>query len=297
MTIKVMDGGLTGNPEKISEKAFESAEIGVENKNANQIAPVPVPKLASNVETISRANELNFASMVSGDPNYPKKAIYSIEAGILGGIRGSEKTDKGAPLSVSPGHKLTASRLTLSEATDNTNIVSTIGKYNFCPAAELKSDAVKLHGTRIVEIASGGQKYSGNSSKIMSTAGGVHIIAGNKASGGSYRLQKMVKGNNLVGCLTEMMTFINRTAEVQRAIVQDIMKLKLSLIAHIHIAPPVGPTSPSPDLAAAIGMSVPGGLMDIANNIGTSTNNELFKMNWLKPTSSKYILSRWNKVN
>ena len=285
---------ITTDPKKLSSKNQELNKSGRNNRDVSEGFRSPKPKPASNMEIAASLNDADATIGMCWDKKYPKHGTIELRAGTM--LR-SEKTDKGEALTVPVQSPISSARLTLCQATDDTNIKSTRGKFNFRAAIDGKADTVKLHGREIVEIASGGDKYRGNGSKIMAPAGGIHLIAGNRAHGGSYQLQKMVKGDNLIGCLEEMMTFVNRTAEVQRAIIQDMQKLKLALTFHIHIAPLIGPTTPSPDLAAQIGMSMPGSLMDIANNMGTSVNNEIYKMNWLKPTSPTYILSRFNKVN
>tara|TARA_R100000008_G_scaffold81352_1_gene64485 strand:+ start:525 stop:1400 length:876 start_codon:yes stop_codon:yes gene_type:complete len=285
---------ITTDPKKLSSKNQELNKSGRNNRDVSQGFRNPKPKPASNMQVAASLNGADATIGMCWDRKYPKHGTIELRAGTM--LR-TEKTDKGEPLTVPVQSPISSARLTLCQATDDTNIKSARGKFNFRAAIDGKADTVKLHGRETVEIASGGSKYRGNGSKIMAPAGGINLIAGNRAHGGSYQLQKMVKGDNLVACLEEMMTFVNRTAEVQRAIIQDINKLKIALTFHVHIAPLIGPTSPSPDLAAQIGMSMPGGLMDIANNASTSVNNEIQKVNWLKPTSPTYILSRFNKVN
>jgi hypothetical protein len=107
----------------------------------------------------------------------------------------------------------------------------------------------------------------------------------------------MVKGDNLLKCVEELTTFMNKQVEVQRAIIQEIIDLKLALIRHIHLDPWTGVTGVSVDLCASIGFSAVGSAIAVSNNAGVTVNNEIFKMNWLKPSSPKYILSRFNKVN
>jgi len=296
--IKAVKGGPRGDPETISTKRLLDATLGVENKDASTIGPTGRPAIPADVQTVASANDLNSAVMFASDPNYPKNAVLSMEVGRLGALRGAEKTPDGEPITCGPANPLTSARLTLHQGTDNTGIVSTRGNYNFCPAAELSADTVKIGAKKILELGSGGAKYDGHGAKINSGAGAVHIVAGNKTSGGSYDLQKMVKGDNLKAALEEMMKKINQVVEVQRAIQSDLTDLKQAMGKHMHnVVAPGGFTGPSADLCLALGIAAPGAVINTCNNAGASNNNEYWKINHLKPTSKKYILSRWNKVN
>jgi hypothetical protein len=278
-------------PRDVAEKPSTLAKQAVENRTPQNLAPAWRPKIVSRAQVVSRSNALDGTAMFCSDEDYPKQAVHETRVGHA--LR-SEKTPKGKALSIGPGDPLTATRLTLKQGTNTTNLKSIRGKYRFVPSAELKSDVVKIHGRRIVEIAAGGEKYSGNSTKINSSRGAVHIIAGNRKKG----LQKMVKGDNLVAALKEIMERIAQMNESIRAIKQDIILFKAHATLHVHpIVPIVGPAVPSPTLAVGLGISAPQDVIDTANNIGMTCNNEIYKVNWLEPTSPTYILSHWNKVN
>ena len=287
-----MAGSIKPNPPKCSsethsEKAVILSQDAVSNKaNPQNLGAAPRPKIVSRVQVVARANSLDGTIMFDRDNDFPGQAVFEARVGYS--LR-SEKTPKGGALSIGPGDPLTATRLTLRQGTSNTNLKSVRGKYKFVPAAELKSDVIKIHGRRIVEIAAGGEKYSGTGPKINASSGAVHIIAGNRKG----RLQKMVLGGNLVAALKDIMARIAQMNESIRAVESELTFLKTGLAAHVHT--PI--FSPSANLCAALGVEVPTTTVNISNNIGTTCNNEIIKVNWLEPTSPKYILSHWNKVN
>ena len=287
----------TDGPEYSVKKQILANEAMRDHARAEDIGFI-CPKIdtTGNNSVIGRHPDKAAAIIMNDDKKYPKSQI-NLVAGICGPAASEIHPVTKEPVVYNQPNKLDAASVVISEGTDDTGLVSLKGKPNFRSAVKMKADTVKVHGT-VVEISAGGQKYLACGAKNMPPAGAVHIVAGNTTHGGSYSLQPMVKGDNLLKCVEELTTFMNKQVEVQRAIIQEIIDLKLALVSHFHIAPPpIGATGVSVDLCASIGFSAVDSAKAVANNAGVTVNNEIFKMNWLKPSSPKYILSRFNKVN
>jgi len=152
------------------------------------------------------------------------------------------------------------------------------------------AEVIQHRGNELIELVVGSGAYRASGPRITST-GGVYMIKAGKEE----NLQPMVLGKNLRAAILELVDFINKLSTRVVEIRKDMILLKTFLMAHVHISP-VGPTTPSPDLAATLGTSFIKEGFEVANSVSNTINLEIFKFNNLLPFSGNKILSEDHKL-
>ena len=300
---------------------MSQAQVGITNPNDSKLAEVSRQRLkqaqAQKDGTSANANSYPKPKLVlDGDfelvGKHPNKAGYVIfgnnkkyakpELNISVGANGPFKTEvdpeTGKPTTYRYPSVLDASSIVLSEATDDTGIVSLVGSPNSRATIKATSDMIKIHGREVVEIAAGGTQYiHGTGTKNQAKTGAVHIVAGNR-SDGQFELQPMVKGKNLKEFLDQLSETVSNINSNQQKVVELIMKLQTvftslgSGLTAIPFTSVVGASKLS-----AVGPDIPLSVTALCNTLSTGLNVEFKKVNFSEPYSPKNILSRYNKVN
>ena len=192
---------------------------------------------------------------------------------------------------------LDAASIVLSEKTDDTGIVSLVGKPNSRATIKATADMIKIHGREVVEIAAGGTEYiHGTGTKNQAKAGAVHIVAGNRTEG-QFDLQPMVKGKNLKEFLDELAETVANVNSNQQKIIEMIVTMQAiftALGAGLSATPLFLLGGP---ILSAIAPDIPKAVIALTNNLSTGVNTEFKKINYNQAYSPKNILSRYNKVN
>jgi hypothetical protein len=312
---------LKADDQRYALKAQHMIKQGEKQKDAQSLDNYPVPKLvtAGNFELVGR-HPNKAAFIVFGDnADYSTKAELNLLVGAFGAVQTAVDPDTGMPAQYQYPNIADGASLVLSEATDDTGIVSLVGKPNFRAAIKAKADTVKIHAREILELAAGGENYIGNTALNPSAYGAVHIVAGNRIKedqGSDFSLQAIPKGENLVEFLNKQCEFILNIVSVQQKIIEDIVDLKKTLITfatRMAGLPPGAVGSPPIAAAAAgeiaarasacgalttvLGASAPDNAKALSNNLGIGTNFPNLQCNHLYEIAPKYILSRFNKVN
>ena len=280
----------------LSEKKIKVINEGISEKDNDKVSLYPTPKV---VDTIFKKKILHpnkAAGILIGDnEKYPDNSSIALVAGMHGSVVTDVDPTSGLESIYSKVNELDSSYLVINSL-DDPKLTSTAGPMNARSSIRALSDTVSIHGREVVEIVAGGRPYRGPTGSRIFSPGEVHIVAGNTVKEPGFDLQPMVKGDNLVSALDDIMTLVNSMASNQTKIHNEIVLLKLALAAHTH---PIGaPTTfPSPELASAIAGLAMKDITSMTNNFGSIVNNELFKLNYLKPFSERNIKSRYNKVN
>lgn len=166
-------------------------------------------------------------------------------------------------------------------------------------AIKMESDVLELSSRKYVFIRSLGRPYLADGTK-QNTPGGVFIVSGQSDM---TTPEPMVLGQKLSTTLQELVTQINKINSVVCDIVDDILTLKTSLMAHFH---PIAPIPGPPFLVAAQSLDLIGNLsttiatktsINMFNSTANKINLETFKINNLTPYSSKKFISEFNRVN
>jgi len=268
--------------------------------DASGLNVFPVPKLITtdNTEIVGRHPNKAAFIIVGDSPNYQSKSEINLVAGALGSAQTALDPNTGEPTTYQFPLKADAASVVISEATDESGIVSLVGKPNFRSAVRAKADVIKLHAREVLELSAGGENYMANGSKIQSPYGAVHIIAGNKVDDGDFSLQPMVKGDNLKQFLDEMAETIANVNSNQQKIIEQIMVIQVVLSGLLTVVSAIpGAAAATAPLITKLSQDIVQTGINLCNNLGGGVNNELKKINYNQPFSPKAILSKFNKVN
>lgn len=207
---------------------------------------------------------------------------------------------RGAPVpdweaNVDPSFSNDAARIYISQKTDIDDNFALRGTNRSVAKSGIgiKADAIRIigrQGIKLVTSPRSGVQFSG------ATGAGIDVMAGNDDEG----LQPMVRGDNMVEALSVLEERISELS----ALVLNFLKTQATfnnvITSHTHVSVPVvgGPTSPSIELVASgINASLETAEAMIDNFKGRVNLNVNWHNQYLTPSSSKYICSRYNKVN
>ena len=173
----------------------------------------------------------------------------------------------------------------------------------------IKADAVRIIGREGIKLVTGavtGEKNSQGQDVIK--VHGIDLIAGNfelqrladaERVYGSINLQPMVKGHNLLKGLNELVKNVEDLSGLLSTFLVSQMEYNATLALHYHYSPFYAiPTTPS-DTVALKGMEV--SMKQLKDCVSKMTDFKLnissFKNNYLIPTSTYYINSKFNRTN
>lgn len=170
-------------------------------------------------------------------------------------------------------------------------------------AVVVKADAVRLVGREGIKIVTGKAKgVPGGSEGEQNSQGGnithigsIDLIAGNNIEDDEENniktLQPMIRGNNLVEAVQELTDIIEDLQSTTLNFIRKQMSINLAAAAHIHVSP-VGPTTPSPDLAANILSKSPSLVLTRASLVAIKYNLLFYRLKFLNPAFPHWICSR-----
>ena len=191
-------------------------------------------------------------------------SMIDIVAGAYG-IHAREEDESGQIAKIDPNFGADAARVYISQKTDIDDNFGLrdgiVGNSKSKSAAAIKADAVRIvarEGIKLVTNTDASNSAGGN---VVGT-NGIDLIAGNDDSD----MQPLVKGNNLILCLTRMTENISQINGMVLDIISMLAKLNVVVGSHTHIgAGPFGPIvcAPSVELGVAAAES--------AINIGSTT--------------------------
>jgi len=212
--------------------------------------------------------------------------------------RGGPSPD--ASINVDPNFRSDGARVYISQKTDidtNFNLASGVqGNLSARSGIGIKADAVRIIGTDGIKFVTRAEPE--NSKGGSASYNGIELIACNDETD----IQSIVKGENLVEALQELEARLSELSSIVLNHLKDQLQFNLKVASHTHIAPqaPVGaiPTLPSISLIPAginATMDAAEGMID--NYKHRINTNILWKTKYLNSASSKYICSKYNKVN
>ena len=210
---------------------------------------------------------------------------------------------RGAPvptsdINVDPSFQMDAARIYISQKTDiddNFRIVNGgMGSSHAKSGIGIKADAVRIIGTEGIKLVT---RTSATNSKGGSVApAGIELIAVNDEEG----LQPMVRGDNMVEAMSALEEQISKLSALVLNFLKDQAKYNNTIAMHTHVSVPVvgGPTTPSIELVpAGINAAISTAEAMVDNFKGRMNMNISWHNKYLSPISSKYICSKYNKVN
>jgi hypothetical protein len=290
----------------------EIAEGGIDNLNPSanttngvlgdpMLEPIPKYIRAQNEKAYSQGNSHIVlgrdrpGSRASGYGGQGHTGASSIDL-VVG--RGGPSPD--ATTNVDPNFRSDGARIYISQKTDidtNFNLAAGAqGNMNARSGIGIKADAVRVVGTDGIKLIT--RTEPENSKGGFASYNGIELIACNDETD----IQSIVKGENLVEALTQLEARLTELSSIVLNHLKDQLQFNLKVASHTHVAPqaPVGaiPTLPSISLIPAgvnATMDAAQGMID--NYKHRINTNILWKTKYLSSASSKYICSKYNKVN
>lgn len=178
-------------------------------------------------------------------------------------------------------------------------------------AIALKSDVVRIHSRQDIKIVTGPGKFEGipdgerlSNGGLNDVVGKICFIAGNNTDEEEYisfnilephklgkarkrKLQPVVKGDNLVMCLNDMVDLINQLSQFVGLNTALIRSLNYNFMAHAH--PVLGPTT------GPVNSSLPSSLTSAVNNEVTEATRKHFS-NGLSMMKNTYLTKHTDPV-
>jgi hypothetical protein len=115
----------------------------------------------------------------------------------------------------------------------------------------IKADKIRFHSRQDLKIVTGGknEKYNSQGNYNLKPIGKIHLIPGNGLAG---KQQPLVKGQNLVDALDDILTFLDKFVDNIDAYVKSQEQYNIILQNHVHQTAPVQSVAlPNPLLLAA----------------------------------------------
>jgi hypothetical protein len=203
---------------------------------------------------------------------------------------------KNSNLFVNSNFSADAARIYVSEFTDLdeiTGIPKTKLSFESRSGIAAIADNVAVKGRLGVKIAtSPNGEYNSKSGKISSGTG-IELIANSNEKD----LQPLVKGENLEKALESIYERLQALHEAVMDTTLQNIKLTAALAAHTHVSP-VGPTTPSLDLAPSALNNITKNSQSGLVNMFKSRMNLLFdEVDYTFSLGDKYINSTFNRTN
>lgn len=239
-------------------------------------------------------------------------AAIDIVAGHLGWLA-KRRTKRGKPLSADPDMRLDAARIYLSQKSDvdgyfelaRGNVGST-SINDLRSTVAVKADTVRIIARENIKLVTrtDEQNSQGGKTDNKYTRGyGIDLIACNDDSPGM--LQPLVKGDNLVECLTTIIESIKIINNILNNFFDYDAEFKKAVQTHTHMSPFNG-IDTAPDfkavlqtgvktaIASTLNVTVPA-MLDMPLEFSDLKNNYLTNDGGM--AGEKYILSRYNSTN
>lgn len=182
----------------------------------------------------------------------------------------------------------------------------------------LKADTLRLHSRYDIKIVTGRGKFENtgkdgerlSSGKVNEVPGTISFIAGNyteddrsnkfnllnpkkRRSGSKKKLQPVVKGDNLVDLMTDVLEKLSELVSMVDTNTMNISSLNTSMMSHTHVSA-VGPVTPAITHFPFYGKIYTGVLGNKRDKVGFSKDLKLMEINYLnKNFGSDYINSKF----
>jgi|TARA_R110001592_G_scaffold235581_1_gene493650 hypothetical protein len=239
------------------------------------------------------------ASRMSGYGGKGDTQCASID--IVAGRMGSEVKaydESGDSLFVNPSFKKDAARIYISQKTDIDKYfdlaAGKVGNAKSKSGVGIKADNVRIIGRESIKFVTTTDKKNSQGGDIKSVLG-IDLIAGNDDSD----LQSMVKGENLVEGISELVDHMDNLTGVVDTLLMAQFEFNEAISSHFHSSPFfAAPTLPSEVLMSKGIRTMISHLQKTkASLLKQKINLGLFKQNYLSKSGGKYINSRFNSVN
>jgi len=296
--------GLPPTMQAIAEGGIDNLNPSVNTTNGAFGDPIveSIPKhiKAQNEKEMSQGNSHIVlgrdrpASRASGYGGQGHTGASSIDL-VVG--RGGPSPD--ATTNVDPNFRSDSARIYISQKTDiDTNFNLADGAQGNMTARSgigIKADTVRVVGTDGIKLVTRSEPK--NSKDGTASHNGIELIACNDETD----IQSIVKGENLVEALQEFEKRFNELSSIVLSFLKLQAQFNTNIASHTHLGTsPVGAISTVPSVslvASGLQASMEGASGMIDNYKNRINTNILWNTKYLTAGSSKYICSKYNKVN
>tara|TARA_R100000008_G_scaffold82471_1_gene66785 strand:- start:801 stop:1811 length:1011 start_codon:yes stop_codon:yes gene_type:complete len=300
----------------ITEKANIVGVAGADTSDWDAPALIlsPSDKLIRKGNAGIRLGKDRNGSRVSGEggAGSSRCAAIDIVAGNLGWLA-KKRTKRGKPLYVDPDMRLDAARVYISQKSDvdgyfelaRGNVGST-SISDLRSTVAVKADTVRIIARENIKLVTrtDEQNSQGGLTDNKYTRGyGIDLIACNDDSPGM--LQPLVKGDNLVECLTAIVESIKVINNILNNFFDYDAEFKRAVQTHTHMSPFYG-VDTAPDFKAVLQTGVKTAIASTLNVTVPAMLDMPLEFSDLKSTyltndggipGEKHILSRYNSTN
>ncbi len=266
-----------------------------------------IPYNAAPVENVFSSADAKAQIVLGGDRNSDTTSGYSglgsedssaIDIVCGRGKTLSEEVKEKASF-VNPDFFNDAARIYISEKADideyfkiTSGKNSGVGKSVASSAIAMKADAIRIIGVEGIKLVT--RANPTNSKGFESGVKGIELVAGNDDT----FLQPMVKGDNLVKCIDQILTSMSHLESQIHNIYSFLDKFTTNYASHVHPSAAPGPPTPSP---TAFITSVAFNAENIAHSLENQEMEDKLskiRIDFLNiPSHDKNILSKYNKTN
>ena len=298
-----------GVSDKVKEDIKNTPNYAAGNSgmfNTHVVEPVPFYNVTE-AETVYKGRHNSFIIMGRDRPRDVESGyggIGSTHCGtidIIAGLNGAlaaEVNEDNEIVYTDKSPELDSARIYISQRIDvdnNFNLPEgSVGNATAKSAVAVKADAVRLIGRDGIKLVTGTDVYDGQGVRI-DIQQGIDLIAGNN----DEDLQPLVKGDNLVEALQEIIDLITDLNGIVSGTLTMYLQLVTALVAHTHLVPFATPfpVTPSPDFAifstsqfANLTKLITEALLHQKNSVAT-------KLNYTVPIGSGFVNSIHNNTN
>jgi|TARA_R110000824_G_scaffold50219_6_gene140462 hypothetical protein len=306
--------GLSGLNKKIGEQEDRKSYLNHRSGIAGREIIEPIPRFNKARTEVVLSNKHNSWIVLGRDRPGSKASGYGgighthcaaidLVAGRMSYMAVDTITDTGnrkrsKKVLVDPSFRLDAARIYICQKSNvDKDFELPKGKLPFATARSavaMKADGIRLVAREGIKLVAGHDRTNSQGGDITRSGFGINLMGG----GHGNDMQPIVKGQNLEACLQGIVRRISKLGGVLDTFLMSQIALNAALMTHSHVAPLVGPTTPSFDLAPSVIKALVELL--IYSKRGAffeKINIEVLDKKYLSPFGKGYINSVYNYTN
>ena len=266
-----------------------------------------IPYNSSPIDNVISSNNSKAQIVLGGDRTSDAASGYSglgaVDSSAIDIVCGRGKSlseeEKKISAAVNPDFFNDAARIYISEKADIDDYFKIISKKSLvgrsvsASAIALKADAIRIIGVEGIKLVT--RANPTNSKGLEPNVRGIELIAGNDDT----HLQSMVKGENLVNCLKDILKIISNTESQITNLNNFVKSFAEDYAKHTHVSSPTGgPTSIAP---TGIVMAAKANAKKLKHSLAEQeiegSISEIKEKFLNVPNHDNNILSKYNKTN
>lgn len=307
-----MKEGLTVANKNVRDKEDQESYLDNRSGIAGREIIEPVPRFNQANTEVVHANKHNAWIVLGRDRPGSKRTGYGgkghthcasidLVAGRMSYLATATTPGRGQrkkKVLVDPSFRLDAARVYISQKTDvDRDFELPKGKLPFATtrsAVALKADGVRLIAREGIKLVAGHDRVNSQGGDITRSGFGINLIGG----GNDKDMQPIPKGANLEACLRAVIRRVIKVTATLDTFLMAQVALNTALMTHSHVAPLVGPTTPSFDLAPSVIKALTELLVFTKRGaFFEMINANMVEEKYLSPFGPGYINSVYNYTN